>query len=129
MDSLLLDGRRMLGMQELPTPGIKHLSFLGEIDSYSCHWFTERTKSMLELGNLHFILDMQGVEFMDSHGLLALLRLHREIEALGARLWIVGEDCAVTWLMDITGQTNLFQLRTTNEEAIREALLAANLGG
>ena len=67
------------------------------------------------------VLDLAGVEFVDSTALGTLLKAGDEIEAAGKRLRIVCAGGPVRKLLEMTNLTNRFQLCPTRDEAFAAA--------
>ena len=67
------------------------------------------------------VLDLAGVEFVDSSGLGTLLKAGGEIEAAGKRLCVVCAGGPVRKLLEVTNLTNRFQLCPTRDEAVAAA--------
>jgi len=67
------------------------------------------------------VLDLAGVEFIDSSALGTLLKAGGEIESAGKRLRVVCTDGPVRRLLEMTNLTNRFQLCPTRDEALAVA--------
>jgi anti-sigma B factor antagonist len=67
------------------------------------------------------VLDLSGVEFVDSTALGTLLKAGNEIEAAGKRLRVVCADGPVRRLLELTNLTSRFQLCPTRDEALTAA--------
>ena len=67
------------------------------------------------------MLDLAGVEFIDSTALGTLLKAGAEIESSGKRLRIVCADGPVRRLLEMTNLTNRFQLCPTRDDAFAAA--------
>ena len=67
------------------------------------------------------VLDLAGVEFIDSTALGTLLKAGNEIERAGKRLRIVCAGGPVRRLLEMTNLTNRFQLCPTRDEAFAAA--------
>ena len=63
------------------------------------------------------VLDLAGVEFIDSTALGTLLKAGNEIESAGKRLRIVCAGGPVRRLLEMTNLTNRFQLCPTRDDA------------
>jgi anti-sigma B factor antagonist len=67
------------------------------------------------------VLDLAGVQFIDSTALGTLLKAGNEIEAAGKRLRIVCAGGPVRRLLEMTNLTNRFQLCPTRNDAFAAA--------
>jgi anti-sigma B factor antagonist len=67
------------------------------------------------------VLDLAGVEFIDSTALGTLLKAGNEIEAAGKQMRIVCAAGPVRRLLEMTNLTNRFQLCPTRDDALATA--------
>jgi len=67
------------------------------------------------------VLDLAGVEFIDSTALGTLLKAGGEIESAGKRLRIVCAGGPVRRLLEMTNLTNRFQLCPSRDDAFAAA--------
>jgi anti-sigma B factor antagonist len=63
------------------------------------------------------VLDLMGVDFIDSSALGTILRAAQQLEATGKRLHVVAPDGPVKRLLEITGTAQRFSLHGTREQA------------
>jgi anti-sigma B factor antagonist len=67
------------------------------------------------------VLDLAGVEFIDSSALGTLLKVGGEVESAGKRLRVVCGNGPVRRLLEMTNLTNRFQLCPTRDDAFATA--------
>jgi anti-sigma B factor antagonist len=67
------------------------------------------------------VLDLGGVEFIDSTALGTLLKAGGEIESAGKKLRVVCAAGPVRRLLEMTNLTNRFQLCPTRDDALAAA--------
>jgi anti-sigma B factor antagonist len=67
------------------------------------------------------VLDLAGVEFIDSTALGTLLKAANEIESAGKRMRIVCAGGPVRRLLEMTNLTNRFRLCPTRDDAFAAA--------
>jgi anti-sigma B factor antagonist len=67
------------------------------------------------------VLDLAGVEFIDSSALGTLLKVGGEVESAGKRLRVVCGGGPVRRLLEMTNLTNRFQLCPTRNDAFATA--------
>jgi anti-sigma B factor antagonist len=76
----------------------------GEIDFANATSLQERiVAACAERGATALVLDVSGVEFMDSSGLRALLGLQRELESGGGGLALLAPTAQVRGILTLTG--------------------------
>jgi anti-sigma B factor antagonist len=67
------------------------------------------------------VLDLGGVDFIDSTALGTILKAGGEIEAAGKRLTVVCAGGPVRRLLEMTNLTQRFQIHPTREDALGTA--------
>ena len=67
------------------------------------------------------VLDLMGVEFIDSSALATILRAAQQLEGVGKRLHVVAPAGPVKRLLEITGTAQRFTLHGTREQAFASA--------
>jgi anti-anti-sigma factor len=67
------------------------------------------------------VLDLMGVDFIDSSALGTILRAAQQLESVGKRLHVVTPDGPVKRLLEITGTAQRFTLHGTREDAFAAA--------
>jgi anti-sigma B factor antagonist len=67
------------------------------------------------------VLDLMGVEFIDSSALATILRAAQQLERVGKRLHVVAPAGPVRRLLEITGTAQRFTLHGTREQAFAAA--------
>ena len=68
------------------------------------------------------VLDLIGVDFIDSSALGTILRAAQQLEASGKRLHVVAPEGPVRRLLEITGTASRFWLHATRDERVRRRL-------
>jgi anti-sigma B factor antagonist len=64
------------------------------------------------------VLDLEGVEFIDSIGLGVLVGAHKRLARSGGRLAIVGVSPSVARLLGVTGLVRIFDVRDATGTAL-----------
>jgi len=91
--------------------GTDLLSVSGEVDIASVDDFLAAARSRLENAPV-LEIDLGSVSFIDSSGLGALVRLHKESEEAGKELRLANVPGSMRRLLEITGLDDLFGLGT-----------------
>ena len=73
-----------------------------------------------QTGCVHFVIQMDGVDFIDSACIGSLVTFLIEIDKLGGRLILSGCQRTVAELMSITGLTTHIPLVCSVEQAVQE---------
>jgi anti-anti-sigma factor len=88
--------------------GVVRLRPRGELDMGSVPVLEEKLRLALDGGGKRLVVDLRGLEFMDSTGLTMLTRWSRGAERDGYQLALVRGDDRVHRLFEITGMVAFF---------------------
>jgi len=100
--------------------GIQIVSVIGEMDFYSAHrlraliWRARRQAG----GDPPRVVDLSGVEFMDTAGLEILLEEWNASRQFDGRMCLVAQQGPITRLLEITGLSELCDLYAEPEAAL-----------
>ncbi|MEA2373744.1 MAG: anti-sigma factor antagonist [Thermoleophilaceae bacterium] len=83
-------------------PGKVHLELSGELDIATAPKLDEEVRRLEAEGHELIVIDLRGLQFMDSSGLRSLLAAHTNARELGRRLVIVRGDDRVQRVLRIT---------------------------
>jgi anti-sigma B factor antagonist len=90
------------------TDGTIRISPRGELDMSSVPILEEKLRAALNGGGKRLVVDLRGLEFMDSTGLTLLTRWSRGADRDGYDLALVPGDERVHRLFEITGMVSFF---------------------
>lgn len=79
------------------------LTFSGELDVYVAHRFRDALIELAEAGTVHLDLDLEGVTFLDSHGLSVLLHARKRLVRQGGSVRVVALSPQVERVLETTG--------------------------
>jgi anti-sigma B factor antagonist len=99
-------------------PGFTVVAVGGEIDVYTAPKLREKLISLVEGGSYQLILDMEGVEFLDSTGLGVLVGGLKRVRAHDGRIDLVCAQSRILRIFKITGLNKVFSIYNTVPEAI-----------
>jgi anti-sigma B factor antagonist len=91
----------------------------GELDTYSCPSVREKIVSLVEQGKKRLLLNMGGVEYIDSAGLGTLVGGLKRASENGGQLKIVNANAQIQKVFNITGLVRVFEQFDGEEEALR----------
>jgi anti-sigma B factor antagonist len=91
--------------------GLAAVAVRGELDIRSAPDLRAWLGRVLDDGAAQVVVDLSGVEFMDSSGLGVLVGAHKRLVRLGGRLSVVGVSSAVARLLSVTGLARVFDAR------------------
>ncbi len=103
-----------------------NLTLRGELDYTECTGFRMTVDRILKHAPPCTVVDLSGVEYLDSSGLGLLLSLSKEYSALGGHLVLVTND-SVDSILELTRLSGIFSCASSCDEA--ETMLADICGG
>lgn len=90
----------------------------GEIDVYSAPALRDRLNGLVAEGHHDLVVDMQGVEFLDSTGLGVLVGGLKRVRTHNGSLHLVCSQERVLKVFRITGLTKVFAIHDSVEQAL-----------
>ncbi|AYY11743.1 anti-sigma factor antagonist [Actinobacteria bacterium YIM 96077] len=90
----------------------------GEIDVYTAPKLRERLVDIVDAGQYHLIVDVRGVEFLDSTGLGVLVGGLKRVRQHDGSLRLVCTQERILKIFRITGLTKVFTIHDTVEDAL-----------
>ncbi len=90
----------------------------GEIDVYTAPKLREQLIDLVSSGAYHLIVDMEGVDFLDSTGLGVLVGGLKRVRAHEGTLRLVCTQERILKIFRITGLTKVFGIHDSVDEAI-----------
>jgi len=115
------------GMRCEDKDGIQIISVSGEVDLYSAHRLRDliwRAKRQAGSDPPRVVVDLSGVEFIDTAGLEVLLEEWNASRQFDRRLCLVAQQGPITRLLELTGLSNLLDLYAEPEVAVKSCALA-----
>jgi anti-sigma B factor antagonist len=100
----------------------------GEIDLSTAPAVGDELQRLVDDGNPTVIVDLDGVDFLDSTGLGALVKARSAATAAGGTLPLVCGHTRIRKLFEITGLEDLFQFHDSVEQARAAATGSATAG-
>src|ERR1700760_5095165 len=98
-------------------PGFTVIAVGGEIDVYTAPKLREKLISLVEAGSYQLIVDMEGVEFLDSTGLGVLVGGLKRVRAHDGWVALVCTQSRMLHIFRITGLNRVFSIYDTAPEA------------
>jgi anti-sigma B factor antagonist len=100
------------------------ISVSGEIHVTTAPEFSQRLNDAIAAGTRGVVIDMSGVEFIDSTGLSVLLNGLRRVTRANGRLALVVSNPTVLRLFQITKLDSTFDIQPTREAALERVQAA-----
>ena len=86
----------------------------GELDMLSAPDVSDQLSALLEAGETRLVMDLTGLQFLDSSGLSALLGAHQAAQARGASLVLRSPNERIVRLVNISGLGDVFEIRAAH---------------
>jgi anti-sigma B factor antagonist len=90
----------------------------GEIDVYSAPTLRDQLNTLVAGGHHHLVVDMQGVEFLDSTGLGVLVGGLKRVRTQNGSMQLVCSTERVLKVFRITGLTKVFAIHDSLDDAL-----------
>lgn len=113
-----------------PRPGVCVVRVAGELDALTAPMLTDSVRAQVADGATNVVIDLEGVEFLGSAGLGALLDSSELVSsaAPGSKLYLAGtSERAVRKPLEMVGLLPLFTVFDTVDGALRK--IQADAGG
>jgi len=114
-----------LRMEVSEQEGIPVLGVHGEVDVSTAPQLRQHLVELATSGAVTAVVDLEGVDFLDSTGLGVLVSGLKRFRTIGGDLFVVCTHRRVLKVFEITGLTTVFSMHGTVAEAVR----AAGAGG
>ena len=99
-------------------PGRAVVEVGGEIDVYTAPRLRETLISLVGSGNYHLVIDLEGVEFLDSTGLGVLVGGLKRVRAHDGTIDLVCTQGRILRIFRITGLINVFSIYDSVQDAL-----------
>jgi anti-sigma B factor antagonist len=99
-------------------PGRTVVQVSGEIDVYTAPRLRETLVSLVDGGNYNLIIDMEGVQFLDSTGLGVLVGGLKRVRAHDGEIDLVCTQGRIIRILRITGLNKVFSIHGTVADAL-----------
>jgi anti-sigma B factor antagonist len=96
------------------------LSLTGEVEVANAAQVRDAALKLVSGGSKYLVVDLSGVEYMDSTGLGTLVGLHKRLRESGGQVLIAGAQPRVKRIFDITGLTQVFRMHEDVSAALKE---------
>ena len=100
--------------------GVPTIYLQGELDSYSAPRVRNILETMTETPKPTVLIDMTGLEYIDSAGLGVLVAALKGVNDHSGAMALIGLTPAVARVFRVTGLENLFSVCATEADAVRK---------
>jgi anti-sigma B factor antagonist len=108
-----------LGLDVSEVNGVSVLAVKGEVDVYTAPRLRERLVELAGEGKYRVVVDLEGVEFLDSTGLGVLVGGLKRLRSHDGDLLLVCTQSRILKVFEITGLTKVFSIFDSVDAAVR----------
>jgi anti-sigma B factor antagonist len=98
---------------------IKVLACVGRMDAQVSDLLKDRIRQLLDEGATRLVMDMEGLDFLDSSGLGALVSCLRRVKEKKGEIKLAGLRPEVRSIFEITRVSRLFHICETVPDALK----------
>lgn len=99
-----------LGLEVSESNGVTVLTVRGEVDVYTAPRLRERLVELASEGHYKIVVDLEGVDFLDSTGLGVLVGGLKRLRSHDGDLYLVCTQHRILKVFEITGLTKVFSI-------------------
>ena len=107
-----------LGLDVTEREGWAILAVRGEVDVYTAPRFRERLIELVSQGHHRILVDLEGVDFLDSTGLGVLVGGLKRVKDKEGTMKLVANQDRILKIFDITGLSKVFPMYGSLDEAL-----------
>ena len=107
-----------LGLDVVERNGHAVLAVHGEVDVYTAPQFREQLIQLVDQGHRRIVVDLEGVEFLDSTGLGVLVGGLKRVRSHDGDLALVCTQRRILKVLEITGLTKVFSIHDSVDAAV-----------
>ena len=107
-----------LGLDVTERDAFTVLAVRGEVDVYTAPRFRERLIELVSEGKNQIVVDLEGVDFLDSTGLGVLVGGLKRLRSNDGDLSLVCTQSRILKVFEITGLTKVFAIHDTVDAAV-----------
>lgn len=89
----------------------QYFEIVGRINDENAARLVESLEAAISAGHHHLVLDLSGVDYMNSAGLRALVTLYKQIERVGGTLTIANPSERVKTLFALVGLDSVLDIQ------------------
>jgi anti-sigma B factor antagonist len=107
-----------IGLDVSERNGYSILAVHGEVDVYTAPRFRERLIELVSEGKHQIVVDLEGVDFLDSTGLGVLVGGLKRLRTHDGDLSLVCTQSRILKVFEITGLTKVFSIHESVDAAV-----------
>lgn len=96
------------------------VSVKGRMDAVSAPEFEQKMGDWIEEGEVNFIIDLVGLDYISSAGLRSILATAKNLKAKGGQIILTALQEAVKEVFEISGFSSIIPIHETVEAALEQ---------
>ena len=96
------------------------VSVKGRMDTVTAPDFERQLSEWVEGGELNFIIELGGLDYISSAGLRSVLVITKKVKAKGGRLMLSSLQEPVKEVFEISGFSTIIPIRDSTNDALQE---------
>ncbi|MFN3647959.1 MAG: STAS domain-containing protein [Armatimonadota bacterium] len=101
-----------------PREGVAVIGLSGEVDVYTSPRVKQEIVNLLNEGTVKMVVDLTGVEYLDSTGLGVLIGGLKRARERDGDLKLICDNVRILRIFEITGLTKIFDIYRSESEAV-----------
>ena len=101
-----------------PREGVAVIELGGEVDVYTSPRLKQEMVDLLNRGMVNLVVDLNGVEYLDSTGLGVLIGGLKRAREREGDLRLICDNMRILRIFEITGLTKIFDIDRSEAEAL-----------
>ncbi|MCK8816592.1 STAS domain-containing protein [Natroniella sulfidigena] len=90
----------------------------GEFDLHTADYFKKKVSEQLTTEICNLILDLDGIEFIDSSGLGAILSIYKKLNQQGGKVGVVNITSQVERIFEVSGLLKIIDIYHSQQELL-----------
>jgi len=103
-----------------PRPGVAVIALAGEVDVYTSPRVKQEIVNLLNSDVTRMVVDLTGVEYLDSTGLGVLIGGLKRARERDGDLKLICDNVRILRIFEITGLTKIFDIYRSETEALEK---------
>jgi anti-sigma B factor antagonist len=99
--------------------GITIIKVVGELDETCSSGFTQLFDRLIDEGRRTFVINLEGVNFIDSSGLATLVRCFKQVRNAAGNICLAALQPPVHRVLELTRLDRAFEIRPDIPQAVR----------
>lgn len=91
------------------------IKVFGEVDAYTVKVLQKKFAELEDIKGNHFVIDLAGVDYIDSTGLGVFIGFYKELNAQNGTLKIIGLNARLNRLFEITGLNKVMEIERVGD--------------